>query len=112
MREKNPNTDLPYGTEEEIARCHPNGTRVPGREYNPLERQWCRDQALNPFKAVIVGPYLDAFINDLWLLTIGKAVFDRKTGHFLACTLLDVSIAHIAYILESVQLDEFTDIAL
>jgi len=112
MREINSNTGLPYGTEQEIARCHPNGTRVPGREYNPLERQWCRDQALNPYKTEIVGPYLDAFISDLWLLTVGKAIFDRMTGHFLGCTLLDVSISHIADILSSVQVNDFADIAL
>lgn len=112
MRAINPYTNEQYGTEEEIARCHPQGTRVPGREYNPLERQWCRDQALNPQKAGIVGPYLDAFINDLWLLTVGKPVFDRMTGHFLGCTLLDVSIDHISDILESVQLTEYADIAL
>lgn len=112
MREINPNTGMAYGSEEEIARCHPAGARVYGREYNPLERKWCRDQALNPGKAEIVGPYLDAFLNDLWLLTIGKPVFDRMTGHFLGCTLLDMSIAHISAILESVQLDSYADIAL
>ena len=112
MRAINPNTGQPYGTEEEIARCHPKNTTVTGREYNPLERKWCRDQAQNPNKAEIAGPYPDAFIKDLWLLTIGMAIFDRITGHFLGCTLLDVSIAHIAKVLESIQLDEFTDIAL
>ena len=111
MREINPNTGSPYGTEEEIQRCHPKGSQVPGREYNPLERQWCRDQALSPGRAHIVGPYKGAFTG-LWLITVGEAVFDKMTGHFLACTLLDVSIAHIADIVSTLQAEEGADVAM
>jgi hypothetical protein len=112
MRAINNHTGLPYGTNDDIKRCHPQGTRVPAREYNPLERQWCRDQALNPDTTQLVGPYVDAFHRDLWLLTIGKALFDRMTGHFVGCTLLDLSIAQIADILSSVQTEESSDIAM
>jgi len=41
---------LPLGTPEQIARCHANGETISSREYNPLERGWCRDQ---------VRPFLD-----------------------------------------------------
>ena len=61
MRQANPNTGLPYATDDEISRCHPEGAQVPGREYNPLERKWCRDQALKPYSTTCVGPYVDAF---------------------------------------------------
>ena len=103
MNQTNPYTGLPFATDEEISRCHPKGTLVPGREYNPLERQWCRDQALKHNSTTCVGPYLDAFDDDLWLLTFGKAIFDRSTGHFLGCTLLDVSVSHMAELLEIVE---------
>jgi hypothetical protein len=112
MRAINNRTGLPYGTNDDIKRCHPQGTQVPGREYNPLERQWCRDQALNPDTTQIMGPYVNAFDPDLWLLAIGKALFDGMTGHFVGCTSLDVSITQIADILSSVQTDESSDIAM
>ena len=108
MREINPNTGSPDGTEEEIQRCHPKGSQVPGREYNPLERQWCRDQALSPGKTQIAGPYVEAFTG-LWLLTVGEAVFDKMTGHFLACTLLDVSIAQMTEVLRTLHSEEDAD---
>ena len=95
----NHHTGRPFGTAVEIARCHPSGTNVPVHEYNPLERQWCADQALKEGGHDITGPYKDAFQEDLWLLTFGKAVFAPDTGEFLACTLADVSIGRINEIL-------------
>ncbi len=77
MRESNPSTGRPFGGEEEIARCHRKGSEVPIRRYNPMERELCHDQVLNPGKIRIYGPYLDV-IWGLWRLTIGQAVFDRK----------------------------------
>jgi hypothetical protein len=112
MRQTNPNTGLPFATDEEISRCHPKGTLVSGREYNPLERQWCRDQALKHNSSTCVGPYLDAFVNDLWLLTFGKAIFDRRTGHFIGCTLMDVSVSHMAELLEIVEVKGVEQICL
>jgi hypothetical protein len=75
MLEINPHSGKPFGTEDEIARCHPAGTVVTPREvgkdgkarksislesdliphmhsfsqlaqYNPMERKWCQDLAL------------------------------------------------------------------
>lgn len=100
------------GTQDEIQRCHPEELTVFSREYNPLERGWCKDQALNPGKTMMTGPYLDAFSAQLWLLTIGRAVFDRMSGEFIGCTLLDVSISKIQEILDGVKIGETSEIAL
>ncbi|KAL3915878.1 MAG: hypothetical protein SGILL_005439 [Bacillariaceae sp.] len=110
MRETNPYTSLPYATEEEIARCEPSGTKVPLRLYNPMERPFCSDQALHPGEVRISGPYLDANWGT-WRLTVGQAVFDRLTGHFIACTALDISLELATDILDSISLDNRTDLA-
>ena len=47
------------GTAAHIARCHAAGEQIAnGREYNPMERGWCRDQALNPGRDMSDGPYV------------------------------------------------------
>jgi len=102
----------PIGTQEMIDTCHPAGERVNGREYNPMERGWCQKQAMNPNKAQNVGPYLDAFKDGLWLITIGRAVYDRLTGEFIACTLADVSVEQIGEIMEDISFGETTEVAL
>jgi hypothetical protein len=43
----NNRTGQPYGTEEAIAKCHPNGTRVHGREFNPNEIEQLQKFVLN-----------------------------------------------------------------
>jgi hypothetical protein len=76
MRQINPLTGKPFGTVVEIARCRPSGELVNERDYNPLERQWCADQALHPGKVRNFGPFRSS--NDFfWLISLGKAVFDR-----------------------------------
>ena len=77
MRKTNIYTTRPYGGDEEIARCHPEGTEVPIGLYNPMEREFCGDQASHAGKIRIHGPYIDVS-RGLWRLTIGLAVFDRK----------------------------------
>jgi hypothetical protein len=77
MREINPYTGEPLGTEEEIARCSPAGTLVHIREYNAMERLFCHDQARHPGETRIFGPYLDSVWGQ-WRLTVGQAVFDRR----------------------------------
>jgi hypothetical protein len=76
MAEINPFTDEPFATPEEISRCHPNGTKVDERNYNPMERDWCADQALNPSEVRSFGPFRSSSDN-LWLIAVGKAIFDR-----------------------------------
>jgi hypothetical protein len=77
MRRNNNYTTRPFAGEAEIARCHPEGMEVPIRLYNPMEREFCIDQALHSGKIRIYGPYIDV-ARGLWRLTIGQAVFDRK----------------------------------
>ncbi|KAG7351000.1 Cache domain containing protein [Nitzschia inconspicua] len=111
MNEINPFTNDPYGTAEERSRCSANGTMVPIRLYNPMERDFCADQALHPGELRVSGPYLDA-VWSAWRLTVGEAVFDRRTGHFIACTALDVSLDLATEILDSVAVDNRTAIAI
>jgi hypothetical protein len=76
MRQINPLTDKPYGTVVEISRCRSKGEHVNERDYNPLERQWCADQALHPGKVRNFGPFRSSS-DHVWLISLGKAVFDR-----------------------------------
>jgi len=102
----------PIGTEEEIARCHPEGTVVPSREYNPLERGWCRDQALRPDRVQNIGPFRDAWNPDNWLMLAGRSIYDIKTGAFIACILVDFTIEGVEDILDSVKVDEWSMLSL
>jgi len=108
MRALNPINETlgAIATEEEISRCHPEGAIVPMKEYNPLERAWCRDQALNPQRVHNIGPYIDAFNNDQWIMTAGRAVYDRITGAFISCIAVEFLIDAVKKILESVKVDD------
>jgi hypothetical protein len=77
MREINPFTGLPFGGQDEIDRCRPAGTKVSPRLHNPMEREFCRDQALHPGEVRLHGPFLDKLWGE-WRIAIGQAVFDRK----------------------------------
>ena len=94
----------PIAPEEEIKRCHPNGTTVSMREYNPLERAWCRDQALNPKKVHSSDLYLNSFDQRTWLITIGKAIYDKKTNEFIACTAASIDPSSIDRLLQDKQI--------
>lgn len=99
-------TNRPLGTPEMVQKCHAKGKRVNSRNYNPMERLWCQNQAIAGGDApVVFGPYLDAF-EDVWLVSFGQAVFDRITGEFIACTLADVSIEHTQTLLQSLAQEE------
>jgi len=116
MATPNPTLDgspPPIGTAADISRCHAAGTAVPQREYNPMERSWCSSQALEPDKTHSVGPYLDAWSADnLWLMTFGRAIYDRLTDEFIGCTLADVSIEQIVALLSEVSIGETSNTAL
>lgn len=77
MKQRNPYTNEPFGTQEQINRCRAAGDVVPIREYNPMEREFCHDQILHPGESRIYGPYLDSIWGQ-WRLTVGQAVFDRE----------------------------------
>jgi hypothetical protein len=108
MREINPLTDRPYGTQEEINRCSPIGTRLSIREYNGLERPWCADQALNPGETRIFGPYASTTYLS-WRLTVGKAVFDRLTNELIGCTHIDLSLVQAEHLLADIAEDMPSD---
>ena len=56
MKSPNPyDKSRPIGKQEEIDRCSENGTRLLARQYNPLERGWCQNQALRPEKILVEG---------------------------------------------------------
>ncbi|CAB9518466.1 expressed unknown protein [Seminavis robusta] len=99
----NPLTHKPFATPAQTAKCHPAGTMVPRREFNPMEQAWCRDMALNPEKTVFVGPMLDPLDptgsmgltspdERVWSLLSGRAVFDRRTQEFIGCVSLATSL--------------------
>jgi len=77
MRETNPYTEEPFATEEEIARCHPAGTLVHQRDYNPLDRSWFKDFALHPDEVRLHGPFR-AGGGGIPIITVGRAIFDRR----------------------------------
>lgn len=77
MRDINPFTNAPYGTEEMIQRCNPAGTKVEGRDYNPLERDWFHAFVAGKGEMVWFGPY-EATGVGIRIISVGKAVYDRK----------------------------------
>ena len=111
MRETNPYTGRPLGTEDEIKRCTPAGVKHSTREYNGLEREWCADQALHPGETRIFGPYAGAAWFT-WRLTFGRAVFDRKTGELIACTFIDLALTQAHKLLRDVAKDMASDLVL
>jgi len=115
MRAPNPiNPELgSIASEEEIARCHPEGETVPTRAYNPLERGWCRDQVLSPNRMHNIGPYVDAWSKErIWLMTAGSAVYDVETGAFISCIAVDFTIDNINSALNEVKIDELGTLTL
>ena len=110
MRELNPYTGRPLATEEEISRCHPNGTWVNGNIRNGVEFEFCRDQALHPGEARFFGPYLSD--TSLWFLTAGQAVFDRRTKEFIGCTRINLLLPEIEKQLTGFIEGEYTDAVL
>lgn len=77
MRDINPHTNRRYGSDEEIARCHPPKSLVEARDYNPLERQWFHEFVKAAGDVVWYGPYL-ASGGHISIVSIGKAVYDRE----------------------------------
>jgi hypothetical protein len=76
MGDINPHSGQPFATEEEIARCHPAGTLVHQREYNPVERPWFKEFVLNSGEVRLFGPF-SANDYGIPILTFGRAIFDR-----------------------------------
>jgi HAMP domain-containing protein len=95
MNETNPrDASRMIGTQEMIGMCHPAGEEVSTRLYNPLERGWCRDQALSPDR-LLFATGRNAWENDEWLFSVGRAVYDRLTKDFVACIFVGISLGAI-----------------
>jgi hypothetical protein len=86
FREVNNRTGKPFGTEEEIARCHSNGTLVPQREFNPNELEHHQTVVINHQSdpesdpvfwnlpsVVTIGP--NTFLP---VISINRIVYDQK----------------------------------
>ena len=94
--------------------CPPEGTAVPTRAYNPMLRGWCQRQAVeaNTGNVLVEGPYLDAFIPGNWLLSFGRAVYDRVTSEFVACTFIGLQLDFMQGILRDARLTDQSEISL
>jgi len=115
MRKPNPIDESlgPIGTEEEIARCHPEGAEVGSREYNPLTRGWCRDQALQPDRVRTVGPFVNPWAaKKFWLLSTGRAVYDLVTNEFVSCISVDIAMDGLNKMLNETKVDGLGTITL
>mmetsp|Transcript_5640 Transcript_5640/g.11678 ORF Transcript_5640/g.11678 Transcript_5640/m.11678 type:complete len:1810 (-) Transcript_5640:117-5546(-) len=91
MKKENPFTGKPYGTDEFMARCHPKGEVVNGRDYNVNEREWFQYIVEHRGAIVWYGPFTAAG-SPIALMTIGKAVYDRRTGELIGVVGLDVAM--------------------
>jgi hypothetical protein len=97
------------GTQAMIDKCHVEGAEVDIREYNPMERGWCVLQALNPDEPVaLAGP--DAWDNGEYLMFVGKAVYDRITNDFIACTYVGISLRLFDEELKKARVTPLSDI--
>ena len=101
----------PIGTPEEIARCRKEGESVSSRLYNPMERGWCRDQALNP-KKTMVATVADAFTAGNFYLSVGRALYDRQTKSFVGCVAMSITLPLIEHLLRDARVTENSELNL
>ena len=115
MESPNPlNRSQNIGTWEMIQRCHPKGEKVDRAESNPMETEWCRDQALNPHRTNQAGPFLDSSSSEegQWELFLGKAVYDRLTKKFIGCTLIKINLDKVSNLLHKIPPYELSNVTL
>jgi hypothetical protein len=82
----NTKTGKPFGTEEEIERCHPNEAKVPRREFNPNEIKDYQTMLLNHQSNVTESPVawnLSSIVTigsntSLPVMSVNRIVYDRK----------------------------------
>ncbi|MEM7477895.1 MAG: hypothetical protein AAF483_23155, partial [Planctomycetota bacterium] len=105
-----------FATLEDFERCelggiHTNGNEISSRLYNPLDRAWCRDQALNPSKVHHEGPFVSAWSTSEWVMTIGKAVFDKITNDFIGCIAVGFVLDSIDNVLHASKTTEHSEVS-
>jgi len=99
--------EKPILIDEEIRRCHSEGVEVPTREYNPLERGWFRDFALDAFRTNTFGPYINAWNSETqWLMGAGRPIYDPITGTLVACILIDYTMDGIDSLLADLTFNQ------
>ena len=99
------------GQADEMTRCRPEGEMVSSRLYNPMERGWCRDQALNPHRTFL-DTYIDAFNDNHWILSIGRAIYDRLTNEFVACSYIGISLSLMEESLKGYTVTDNSEVSL
>jgi hypothetical protein len=84
-REINHHTGQPCGTKEAIAKCHPNGKPVHGREFNPNEIDQLQMFVLNhsdPTKPPVYWQFPDVasigLNTSVHVMNIQRLLYDQK----------------------------------
>ena len=110
MNQPNPyDPSRTIGTQAMIDNCREEGVVVDTSLYNPMERQWCFEQALNPDETIVsIGP--DAWDNGNWLLFFGKALYDRITNDLVGCTYVGTSLRTVNGELNKAKVTPLSDI--
>jgi hypothetical protein len=90
-------------------RIHRSKNQIPSRLYNPMDRDWCIEQALNPHKIHVVGPYKSAWY-DRWQMSLGRSVYDRVTNEFVACISIDFVLDRVEDILRSSKVTNSSEV--
>ncbi|KAL3924455.1 MAG: hypothetical protein SGILL_001036 [Bacillariaceae sp.] len=88
------------GTDDMLTNCRPEGDVVSSRLYNPMERGFCREQALEPDR-IFASTFENAWNPGEWLLVLGRGVYDRMTKEFVGCMYIGVNLQIISDILEA-----------
>ena len=105
MRETNPYTNKPLGTEEEISKCNKEGTLHPMRNLNALEDPVCKDFILKGRESSFYGPHLSQE-GSLTYFSVGNGVFDRITGELIGCTSIDTARRDLSMLLKNLNINE------
>ena len=71
--------------------CRPRGTEVGLRYYNPLEMPWSQQQALDPTKMHITGPYHNVFTGEP-IVTMGRSIYDDITQELVGFASVDIRL--------------------
>ena len=105
------NKSLQILSDDEIARCragniHVYNESISSRLYTPMDRGWVRDLVQNYDKIRTIGPYADAWQDNGWLMTVGKAMFDRVTNEFVGVVGIDFVVDSVAEILRESRVTE------
>ncbi|CAB9503300.1 expressed unknown protein [Seminavis robusta] len=105
-----------FASLQDFERCELNGLHrnaqvISSRLYNPMDRKWCTQQALNPRKVHHEGPYNSAW-HDQWLMTIGRSIYDRITNEFIACIGIDFTLDSIERIMQGARVTPNSEVTI